>query len=130
MLVTVEAKAPAEVRGDLLAIPLLQLPKGELRLPARVVALDRETGGRIAAVIESGDFRGKSGQTLCLYPDGDLGARRVLLVGLGDEKAADLEALRCAAGSAVVQAASRQAARVTLPEGVALAKSGWVTRQP
>ncbi len=114
MLVTAEAKSPAEVKGDLLAIPLWQLPKGELRLSARVAALDRETGGRIAAVIESGDFRGRSGQTHCLYPDGDFGVRRVLLVGLGEEKTADLEALRCVAGSAVAQAASRQAARVTL----------------
>ena len=45
---------------------LAQLTKGELRLPARVAALDREIGGRIAAVIASGDFRGKSGQTTCL----------------------------------------------------------------
>jgi leucyl aminopeptidase len=114
MLVTAEAKAPVEAKGDLLAVPLAQMPKGELRLPARVAALDREAGGRIAAVIESGDFRGKSGQTLCLYPDGDLGVRRVLLVGLGDESAADLDALRCVAGTAVAQAASRQAARVAL----------------
>jgi len=114
MLVTAEAKSPAEVGGELLAVPLTQLPKGELRLPARVAALDREIGGRIAAVIESGDFRGKSGQTLCLYPDGGIGIRRVLLVGLGDEAAADVEALRCVAGTAVGQAASRQAARMTL----------------
>ena len=114
MLVTAEAKTPAEVGGDLLAVPLAPLPKGELRLPARVAALDREIGGRIAAVIASGDFRGKSGQTTCLYPDAGIGVRRVLLVGLGDEAAASVEALRCLAGTAVGQAASRQAARVAL----------------
>ena len=51
MDVTAEARNPAEVQVDLLAVPLAQLPKGELRLPARVAALDRAIGGRIAAVI-------------------------------------------------------------------------------
>ncbi len=114
MLVTVEAKSPAAVEGDLLAVPLAKLPQGELRLPARVAALDREIGGRIAAVIESGDFRGRSGQTLCLYPPAGIGVRRLLLVGIGDEAKADAEALRCFAGTVVGQAASRRAARVAL----------------
>jgi len=114
MQITAEARNPAEVEADLLAVPLPQLPKGELRLPARVAALDRALGGRIAEVIESGDFRGRSGQSLCLYPDARIAVRRVLLVGLGDEAAADVEALRSVAGTAVGQAAGRQAARVAL----------------
>jgi leucyl aminopeptidase len=114
MLVTADAKSPTEVEADLLAVPLAQLPKDELRLPARAAAVDRALGGRIAAVLESGDFRGKAGQTLCLYPDGGFPSRRVLLVGLGDEAAIDHEALRGAAGTAVSHAASRRAGRVAL----------------
>jgi leucyl aminopeptidase len=114
MRVTAEAKSPAEAEADLLVLPLGQLGKGEPRLPARAAALDRALGGRIAAVLESGDFRGKSGTTLCLYPEAAFPSRRLLLVGLGDEATADAEALRCAAGTAVAQAASRKAARVAL----------------
>jgi leucyl aminopeptidase len=114
MLVTADAKSPAEAEADLLAVPLAQLPKGEPHLAARAAALDRALGGRIAAVLASGDFRGKAGQALCLYPDGAFPSRRVLLVGLGDEGSLDLESLRSAAGTAVGQAASRRAARVAL----------------
>jgi len=85
MQVTADARPPAEVEVDLLAVPVAQLAKGEVRLPARTAALDRALGGRIAAVLESGDFRGKAGQTLVLYPEAGCRARRVLLVGLGEE---------------------------------------------
>src|SRR5262245_43251116 len=114
MLVTAEARTPAEVEADLLVLPLLQLGKGEPRLPARAAALDRALGGRIAAVLGSGDFRGKAGSSLCLYPDSGFPSRRLLLVGLGDEASADAEALRNAAGAAVSQAAGRKASRVAL----------------
>ena len=47
-------------------------------------SLDRVTRGGVAAVRESGDFGGKAGETVLLYPRG-LKAKRVLLVGLGRE---------------------------------------------
>jgi leucyl aminopeptidase len=114
MLVTADARNPVDAEGDLLALPLAELPKSGARLPARAAALDRALGGRIAAVLESGDFRGKAGTSLCLYPDAGLRCRRLLLVGLGEESKLDLEALRTAASTAVVQAASRRAERVAL----------------
>src|SRR5262245_16030075 len=112
MEVTVESRSPAQADADLLAVGLAQLGKDERALPARLAALDRALGGRIAAVLAAGDFRGKAGQSLCLYPDGGFAARRVLLVGTGEEAALDLEGLRRLAGSVVTQAASRQAKRV------------------
>jgi leucyl aminopeptidase len=114
MLVTADARSPLEVEADLLAVPVAQLPKGESSPPARLAALDRALGGRISAVLEGGDFRGKAGQTLLLYPDAGFRSRRLLLVGLGEEAAADAEALRQAAGTALVQAAGRRAPRVAL----------------
>src|SRR5262245_29084657 len=114
MQVTAEARSPAEVEGDLLALPLPQAGKGEPRLPARAATLDGALGGRIAAVLASGDFRGKAGTALCLYPEAGFPSRRVLLVGLGEEGSVDLEALRSAAATAVTQAATRKAARVAL----------------
>jgi len=114
MEVTVDSRSPAQAEVDLLAVPMAQLPKGEHELPARLAALDRALGGRIARVLASGDFRGKAGTALCLYPDTGFRSHRVLLVGLGDEASLDLEGLRRTAGAVVTQAASRQAKRVAL----------------
>ncbi|HEY6194097.1 MAG TPA: M17 family peptidase N-terminal domain-containing protein, partial [Candidatus Eisenbacteria bacterium] len=49
--------------------------------------LDTAGGGALRALLESGDFTGRAGETALLYPKG-IKARRVLAVGLG--RAADL----------------------------------------
>ena len=49
-------------------------------------AVDQALGGAIKAVIEAGDFTGKSGETLVLYTRGALPARRVLIAGLGKQE--------------------------------------------
>jgi leucyl aminopeptidase len=49
--------------------------------------------GRVEAALKSGDFKGKSGETLCLYTE------RILLLGLGKE--ATSETLRRAAAAAI-----------------------------
>jgi leucyl aminopeptidase len=94
MLVTADARNPVEIETDLLVLPLPELGDEKRRLPARAAAADRALGGRVSSVIEAGDFRGKPGQTLLLYPDGALPARRVLLLGLGAESSLDADALR------------------------------------
>jgi len=75
--------------------------------------------GRLSAVLRSGDFKGKSGESLLLYPDGGVAAKRLLLVGLGEEAALDADAFRRAGGTAVSEAASREAKRV----GIAVPRS-------
>jgi leucyl aminopeptidase len=64
-------------------------------------AVDRAMGGAISNVIAGGDFRGKAGQVLTLYPRGDLPAQRVLVAGLGDPRDFDLEGVRLAAAAAI-----------------------------
>jgi leucyl aminopeptidase len=110
MRITVEARNPAETAADLLVVPVAKLVGS--RLPAGAAALDRRLGGALAAVVGSGDFTGKAGETQLVYPRDTKRTRRVLLLGLGEEAKLDAEALRSAAGSAVGQAASRKAARV------------------
>lgn len=51
-----------------------------------------------APVLKSGDFKGKEGETLFLYP-GQGKEKRCLLLGLGQEKECDLENLRRSAAS-------------------------------
>ncbi len=114
MRVTVEASILAETAADLLALPLTAVDRNKPRLPARIGALDRAMGGRIRSVLASGDFRGKPGETLLLYPEGEVRAARILLVGLGAESSLDAESLRCAAGTSVTQAGARRAAKLVV----------------
>jgi leucyl aminopeptidase len=79
-----------------------------------VAALDRALDGAIATALDSGDFRGKADESLVLFAGGAIPAKRLLLLGLGDEAGLDAEALRRAAGTAVGQAAARRAERVGL----------------
>ena len=89
------------VRSDLLAVGVFS--KG--RDGALCKALDARLGGAIGKVRELGDFKGKVGTTALLYGNEEIGAKRVLLVGLGERKKAVADGLRraaiCAAGKAV-----------------------------
>jgi leucyl aminopeptidase len=114
MHVTVDARALAEADADLVALPLTSLAGEAPRLPSRAAALDRALDGKLRAVIERGDFRGRRGESLLLYSEGAIPAPRVLLLGLGDEGSLDADALRVAAGSAVSEAAARHAAKLAL----------------
>ncbi len=99
MQVTVTTRSPLEASCPLLAIPLAQLDPEHWRLPARVGALDRELGEPIAGALGRGDFRGRRGESLMLYPSqGEVA--RLLLVGLGSEAEIDAGAVREAAGVA------------------------------
>ncbi len=111
MQLTVETRSPLETAADVLALGIGQVDPEDRRVPARLRAVDRALGGRIAAVLASGDFRGKAGESLWLYPDPDepgIAASRVLLVGAGEESALDAEALRHFAARAVGAATARR----------------------
>ena len=114
MLITVDSRIPQESRSDLLVVPMAELDDGVQQLPARLASLDRALAGNIAAAVGSGDFRGKKDQKLLLYPSGSLAAKRVLVLGLGPESAIDTEAVRRAGGTAVREACSRKAAKLTI----------------
>jgi leucyl aminopeptidase len=119
MLVTVDSRNPMDAKVDLLALPMAQIDPEKWRLPPRLGAVDRALGGRLSAVLQSGDFKAKTGESLLLYPNGDVAAKRLLLVGLGEEAALDADAFRRAGGTAVSEAASREAKSV----GIAVPRS-------
>ncbi|HEX9922398.1 MAG TPA: leucyl aminopeptidase [Anaerolineae bacterium] len=65
--------------------------------------VDKALGGAISDLIESGDLRGKAGETAVLYPRGAIPARRVIVVGLGKQDEFGPEAVREAAAVAIKQ---------------------------
>lgn len=104
MQVNVERTDCTEYRTPLLAVNLFQ---GDREMVGPVSALDRKLGGAISSLLGNGDFRGKEGDAQVLYPrDGEVGAKRILLVGLGKREDLDVERMRRAAAVAV-KAASR-----------------------
>jgi leucyl aminopeptidase len=82
--------------------------QGSDALIGPLAKVDEAIGGQLSRLRDRGDFRGKEGETLLLYPQGDdIPFERLLLVGLGKQDDLTLERLRRAAGTAV-----REAARV------------------
>ena len=75
-------------------------------------ALDRALGGAISDLIAGGDLKGKVGEVAVLYPRGAVGARRVLVVGLGKAEAFDLEGVRRASAAAIKRARDLNAQHV------------------
>jgi leucyl aminopeptidase len=114
MQTNVTARPAAELRADLLAVPLGLVDPKRRRIPPRLQALDRALGGRLAEVVQAGDFRGKRGETLALWVGAGGPAPRVLLVGLGDEAQLEAQGAREAAALSVAAANGRGAESVAL----------------
>ena len=67
-------------------------------------SLDKKLAGAIERIIELGDFKGEPGTTALLYSDRAIGAKRLLLVGLGDKNKATIDTVRNAAALAANKA--------------------------
>src|SRR5512144_3190305 len=75
-------------------------------------------GGAISRLLARGDFQGKKDETALLYPrEGEIGAERVLLVGVGKREDYVVERLRRAIGTAVRAAEKIGVARLALTMG-------------
>jgi len=99
MKISVKAGALEQEKTELLVVNLF-----EERLPAVENNLDKALQGFVKKVRDKGDFKGEYKQTLLLYPQGGVGAERVLLVGLGKTRELDREKLRAGSATAVRRA--------------------------
>lgn len=100
-----------QCKTDLLALGLFSDAKTLDKLNKTV---DRQLGRAIKRLLDLGDFNGKANTTAVLYGDAGIGAKRILLVGLGDKKEATLDTLRQAAACAANKAVSLKAASLSL----------------
>ena len=100
--------------SDWIAVPLLKAAPENRRLSGDVSALDKRLGGALRNALASGDFQGRAGETLPLYPKAGGKLQRVLLIGLGSADAVDTHALRLAAGRAVRHAMSKGSSSLAL----------------
>jgi leucyl aminopeptidase len=67
-------------------------------------AVDEALGGRLAGLVESGEAKPGLRKIAILHPEGAIGARRVLTVGLGKREEFDAERARIAAAAALKRA--------------------------
>jgi len=78
---SIKSISPEKAKCDCIAVGVFDNRK----LSALALALDKASGGRLTAILRSGDMDGKSGTTLLLHGLPGIAAERVLLVGLGKE---------------------------------------------
>ena len=96
MDVKFRAAEPTTTPADLLAVGLHE---GALAAGSPGARLDRASKGAVKALLASGDFAGRVGETALLYTNG-VKAKRVLLVGLGPAKELSDRRVLTAAASA------------------------------
>lgn len=91
MKIEVKKGRPAEYPAEALVVTHFEdsdAPEGAARF------LEGAIGGLIGEIIKSGDFQGKLHQIAVLYTKDAIGAKRIILTGLGPKKNFDIEKLR------------------------------------
>ena len=106
MQIEVQRKDAITASGDAVVIPLTKSDAA----PRALRALDEAIGGLLSRVFDAGDFTGKSSEVISL-PVAGIAAKRVVLVGIGEEKNANAESLRAASGRAAKALARAKAKR-------------------
>src|SRR3954469_22829581 len=101
MGVPIEIALPGQVQADAIAVPVAEPLEPLGGEGARI--LDERLGGRLSRLAGSGDLRGRLGKAALLHVEGELGAPRLLVAGVGPREQVDADALRTAAAAAVAE---------------------------
>ncbi len=103
-------------KGDILKekaeLAVFGVFSGTQTFSGELKAADKALGGLLTVMTAEEQFGGKLGDQLVLHTHGKLPFNRILLVGLGDKKTFNLEALRRAAGAMVRYAGKIEATSV------------------
>jgi leucyl aminopeptidase len=98
-------------KTDVLAVGLFSDVKGLDKINGE---LNRKLDGAIEKLIKLGDFKGKDGTSAVVYGNDKTGAKRMLLVGLGEKKKATLDTLRRAAACAAKRSVEMKVKTVSM----------------
>ena len=101
----------SKCKTDILAVGLFSDAKELDKLNKE---LDSKFNGAIKRLMELGDFKGKDGTSAVVYGNGQTGAKRILLVGLGEKKKATLDTIRNAAANAAKKSVELKAKTMSL----------------
>jgi leucyl aminopeptidase len=105
MLIKPLEGSPLETQADALVVGVYsQQPTS-----GAAAAADAALGGAIGRLIESGDFKGKLGETATFWPAASVRPRQIVLVGLGErEKFKRGEAFRASAAASLLVAGKKR----------------------
>ncbi len=124
MKLDVHVGAPSTLETPLLVLPWCQGPDEMAERPtANLDPLDESLGLMLTRVVTGGDFRARRGEMLLLFRQGERGADRVLLVGVGDRADLSAERLREVGGHAAKRAGELRLAELSLS-----VSPGWLPR--
>ena len=101
----------SKCKTDMLVVGLFSDAKGLDKLCGE---LDGKLEGGIERLIKLGDFKGKDGTSAIVYGNDRIGAKRVLLVGLGEKKKVTLDTVRKAAANAANKAVTMKVETLSL----------------
>ena len=114
MTVRVKMIGPATQTTDLQIVCVFKHKSGGDTLIESMRDLNDKLGGLLAAVRDRGEFVGELGETfLFLPPAGSITPKRMLLIGLGEEKALSLDTLKVVGRVALREAVRLKAAHVS-----------------
>jgi leucyl aminopeptidase len=100
-----------DVKADALVVGLSADDK---RLPPALAAVDKASGGRIAAVLAAEKFVGKAGTVTHVHVGGGVGASRVVIAGTGGRRDFNAELIRRGAAAGLRRARDLGARTVAL----------------
>ena len=106
-----KSSALAECKTQMLVLGCFSDAK---QLDAANREIDRRLNGAIERVIKLGDFKGKDGTSTVVYGNGKIGAERVLVVGLGEQKQATTDTVRKAASIAANKAVGMKVRKIAV----------------
>lgn len=109
--ISLSSGAPDQFRADVL---VLLLSKAKLSEDANFRHLDQCLGGKLQALCVRADFTGRVDQLLDVATLGNLGAEKLLLVGVGDEQPPSEAKLRHLVATAVRSCTNAGAAHVAV----------------
>jgi len=94
MKIQVREGSIARVKDEIIMVGIFE---GKDGITGAARAVDTATAGMITEIIQRGDFKGELYKTFLIHKTQKIGARRVLLVGLGKEKDCTIDKVRGAA---------------------------------
>jgi leucyl aminopeptidase len=110
---TLSSTTPAELKVEAIVIGASKGPKGP-QLAIGSESVNKALGGKLARTLGDLGFTGAEGEAVRVATFGATAAPTVVVVGLGDAKAIDTEALRRAAGLGIREAAGNRRVGVAL----------------
>lgn len=105
------------IHGDEVDVLILGISKDDVKKDSFFAIVDQALGGTLEKLKESKEINADFKNTQTLYTLGQMGARRVLILGLGESKDLTFETLREAAARAVKEALKEKLTRVAFVVG-------------